>query len=309
MDIELFKYVLVLARHKNFSDASYEMSLSQSALSKNLSKIESELGGVRLFDRTTHPIKLTAAGENFIQYAERIVEDFDAAKLAMREYSLHSQGHLRLGSIPVMERLGLTPLIVAFRKKYPHINIELKERQNKELLELLKRAEIDLAFITASVPGVPVHPTISCYPLLSDDIVLVTNKSNPLAQKTSIDLAEAKDEVYFLLDSDSGMYQICMDAFQKAGLAPLKINESRSIETIIRLVVEGLGVSLLTWRLAKSFTMPEIVTIQLNRPFTRTTALGVRKQPRLAGPVRAFIKHALDWKAALSTIETKGIIR
>ena len=308
MDIELFKYVLVLARHKNFSDASYEMSLSQSALSKNLSKIESELGGVRLFDRTTHPIKLTAAGEKFIQYAQRIVEDFDAVKLAMREYSPHSQGHLRLGSIPVMERLGLTPLIVAFQKKYPKINIELKERQNKELLELLKRAEIDLAFITASVPGVSVHPTISCYPLMEDDIVLVTNQSNPLAKRLSIDLADAKDEVYFLLDSDSGMYQICMDAFQKAGLTPLKIHESRSIETIIRLVMEGLGVSFLTWRLAKSFTLPEIAIIQLNHPFKRTTALGVRDQPHLTVPVKAFVKHALEWKTSMDANETKGII-
>ena len=66
MEIDHLKNMLVLARHKNFSEAAYEISLSQSSLSKQLAKIESELGGIRLFDRSTRPIMLTDAGKEFI---------------------------------------------------------------------------------------------------------------------------------------------------------------------------------------------------------------------------------------------------
>ncbi len=299
MDIEQLKNVLALARYKNFTETSYEIALSQPALSKHLGKIENELGGVRLFDRTTRPIKLTDAGEKFIDYAQRIVEEFEALKLAVREYSLLSQGHLVVGSIPVMGRLGLTALIVAFKKEYSNINIEIKERQNKELLELLKRAELDLAFITAPVPSVSIHPSITCYPFMEDDIVLVTNKLNPLAKQTAIDLVDTENEVFFLLDSDSGMYQICMESFKKAGVMPAKIHESRNVETIIGLVTEGLGVTLLTWRLARSFIMSKITMVRLNNPFQRTTALAVRNQPHIAAPVKTFTKFALAWKSSL----------
>jgi DNA-binding transcriptional LysR family regulator len=297
MDIKQLKHILVLARHKNFSEASYEISLSQSSLSKNLVKIESELGGIRLFDRATRPIKLTDAGKEFIYYAQRIVDDFEALKLAMQEYNLLQQVHLVIGSIPVIARLGLTPLIVAFQKKYPKINVEIKERPNRELLNLLKRRELDVAFIT-DAPGTEIskHPMITYYTLLEDEIFLVTNQSNKIAQRISLDLAEAKNEVFILLDSDTGIYKICMDAFQKAGFTP-KIHESRNVETIMDLVSEGLGITLLTGRLARSFSIPNITMIRLNQPFKRITSMAVWNQPHLTFPVKTFIKHSLEWTA------------
>ena len=296
MDIKQLKYVLVLARHKNFSEASYEISMSQSSLSKHLVKIERELGGILLFDRTTRPIKLTDAGKEFIYYAQRIVDDFESLKLGMQEYNMIQQVNLAIGCIPVMARLGLTPLILTFQKKYPKINVEIKERPNRELLNLLKRREIDVALITAPGADVSKHPMITYYTLLEDEVFLVTNQSNKMAQRISIDLAEAKNEVFILLDSYTGIYKICMDAFQKAGFTP-KIHESRNVETIMELVAEGLGVTFLTGRLARSFSIPNITMVRLNQPFKRITSMAVWNQPHLTFPVRMFIKHSLEWTA------------
>jgi len=296
MDIKQLEYVLVLARHKNFSEAAYEVSLSQSSLSKHLIKVESELGGIQLFDRTTRPIKLTDAGKEFIYYAQRIVDDFEALKLTMQEYNIIQQIHLVIGGIPVMARIGLTSLIVAFQKKYPKINVEIKERPNRELLNLLKRREIDVAFITAPGDGVSKHPMITYYTLLEDEVFLFTNQSNKIAQRISIDLEEARNEVFILLDSYTGIYKTCMDAFQKAGFTP-KIHESRNVETIMELVAEGLGVTLVTGRLARSFNIPNLAMVRLNQPFKRITAMAVWNQPHLTFPVRTFIKHSLEWTA------------
>jgi LysR family transcriptional regulator, transcription activator of glutamate synthase operon len=304
LDIEQFKYVLAIARYKHFTEASYQMSMSQSSLSKQLSKIECDLGGVRLFDRASRPIKLTAAGQDFLPYAQRIVEEFEALKLAMREYTMYAQDHLVIGTIPIMGRMGLTPLIADFQKKYPKIKLELKERKNKELLELLRRAEIDVAFITAPKANSSEHPEITYYPLVEDDVVLVANESHPLAKRASINLAEAANEVFILVDSASGMYRISLDACHDAGFTPAVIRESRHIDTIIGLVAEGLGVSLLSRRMVRSSTSPNIAAVRLNETVKRVTALAVRNQPHLSVPAKTFINHSLAWKTALSAITT-----
>ncbi|MCL2336601.1 MAG: LysR family transcriptional regulator [Firmicutes bacterium] len=297
MDIKQLKYILVLARHKSLSEAAYEISLSQSSLSKNLVQIESELGGVLLFDRSTRPVKLTDAGKEFICYAQRMVDDFEALKLAMGKYQIMHQAHLVIGSIPVIARLGLTTLIVSFQKKHPQISVEIKERPSAELLHLLKRKEIDVAFIT--VPDDDFynkHPLFTYYTLLEDEIFLVVNQSHKFAQRVSIDLAEAKKEVFILLDSYTGIYNICMDAFQTAGFTP-QIYEIRNVETIMELVSEGLGVTLLTGRLARSFERPNITMVHLNQPFKRATAIVVWNQPQLAFPVKMFVEQSLEWAA------------
>ncbi len=299
MDIDDFKYVLALARCKNFTDASFEIALSQSSLSKHLGKIEREFSGVRLFDRATRPIHLTPAGETFIQHAHHIMEDFEALKAAMREYAVQSQGNLTIGSIPVMGRLGLAQLIVSFQKQYPKIDIEIKERQNKELIELLKRSELDLALLTIPESQMA-NSHVNFLPLIEDEVVLITDRRHTLAMQTSINLKDVANEVFILLDSDSGMYPIYLEAFRIAGFMP-KIQQTRNSETIVSLVAEGLGISLLTQRLVDTFDSSKIAQIRLNRPFKRTIALASRKQAHPSMPVVTFLKHALSWKSALLT--------
>ena len=87
-----------------------------------------------------------------------------------------------------------------------------------------------------------------------------------------------------------------MHAFQKAGFTP-KIHESRNVETIMVQVAEGLGVTLLTDRLVRSFNNPNITMVRLNQPFKRITSLAVWNQPHLSFPVKKFIEHSLEWAA------------
>ena len=69
LDLEQLKYVMAIVKHQHLTNASYELSISQSSLSKHLKKVEQELGGVQLFDRTTRNVTLTDAGQEFAKYA------------------------------------------------------------------------------------------------------------------------------------------------------------------------------------------------------------------------------------------------
>src|SRR3954447_10754713 len=137
MNIEQLKYVMAIVKHQHLTNASYEVSISQSSLSKYLKKVEEELGGVQLFDRTTRNVKLTAAGQEFSKYASRIIAEYENMMSAMEEFTSLERGGLSVGTIPVYSSRGLISLFTSFQKKYPGIQLEIKEKLTNELIDLL----------------------------------------------------------------------------------------------------------------------------------------------------------------------------
>ena len=87
LDLEQLKYVMAIVKHQHLTNASYEVSISQSSLSKYLKKVEEELDGVQLFDRTTRNVKLTDAGQEFAKYASRIIAEYENMMSAMKEFA------------------------------------------------------------------------------------------------------------------------------------------------------------------------------------------------------------------------------
>ena len=106
MEIQELKMLLALAERRNFTDAAYDCAISQSSLSKHLAKVESDLGGVRLFDRSTRPIAPTKEGEVFLAAAQQMSEIYDRMLLQLEDMRTQTRARLRIGSVPVMGRLG-----------------------------------------------------------------------------------------------------------------------------------------------------------------------------------------------------------
>ncbi|WP_312337675.1 LysR family transcriptional regulator [Anaerospora hongkongensis] len=292
MHIEQIKYILAAAKYKNFTNASYEVSLSQSSLSKHINRVEKELGGIKLFERTTRNVKLTVAGEEFINHAQRLLADYEEMQTSMKKYHALERGRLMVGTVQMMGRLGLTSVIATFSRKYPGIELDIKEKSTRDLLVLLHEKKIDVAFITLSIDSVA-EKTIITYPLIVDEVFLVVNQCHPFAKKRSIDLSEAANEQFIFIERTFGIHETFIKACEKAGFHPNIIYESAHVDTILGLVAERLGVSLLSSRIAKSF--PNVTLVRLNNPIKRITALAVPKQIQPPKPLKVFIKHALEW--------------
>ncbi|MFJ5717552.1 LysR family transcriptional regulator [Neobacillus sp. NPDC093127] len=295
MNIEQLKYVMAIVKHQHLTNASYEVSISQSSLSKYLIKLEKELGGVQLFDRTTRTVKLTAAGQEFAKYAGRILNEYDYMLNEMRAYTAGEKGVLSIGTIPVYSSRGLISLFSSFQKKYPEIQLEITEKMSSGLIELLKKAELDMAFI--ALPGnFDKLETLSAYPMIEDEVVLITQKLHPFANRESISLSEVKNEPFILMNQASTLFQICMEACKRAGFTPDITHESSQIDIIVGLVAEGLGVSLLTSKEADYFSKANISLIRLEKPINHTTALVISNRITKSNAMKAFIKHAQEWE-------------
>ncbi len=124
--------------------------------------------------------------------------------------------------------------------------------------------------------------------------MVIVNQEHPLARKGSIDLTELKDEKYICMKLNYGMRRISIDACHNAGFEPNIVYETSQVETISSLVSEGMGIALLTSRVARSVKKPSISIVNLYNAPKRVTSLALPQSDHLSPVVTAFRRFTLD---------------
>ena len=116
--------VLTIARRGSFRAAAADLEMSTSALSNVVAKLEADLG-VRLFNRTTRSVSLTGAGRAFVDEIAAPLEDIQAAMDAARSQQATPSGTLRVNTFATAAREILSPLVLAFIRRYPEVHVDL----------------------------------------------------------------------------------------------------------------------------------------------------------------------------------------
>lgn len=291
MDINQLKYFLVIVKHNHFTIAADELCLSQSSLSKQIKSLEEELG-VELFDRSKRNISLTPFGKEFVGFSTKVLQEYDEINSKIKKYKALENGQLRIGAVSNMNQYGITSLIASFQKRFSNIQIEIKQRKTKELLNLFKTGEIDVAFFTSDSIT---DSSFDIYPVMQDELVLITDVNSKFSNNQKISLSEISYENFIYFESTSGMYEIFTQACTKSGFTPNIVHKCAQADTIIELVAEGIGVSLLTNKVVSYFNNPRIKIIPFKDPIIVTTYLTVPAGKRLSESVTSFIKFSLKW--------------
>ncbi|MBU2703728.1 LysR family hydrogen peroxide-inducible transcriptional activator [Sporomusaceae bacterium BoRhaA] len=292
MELHQLEYILAVVKYHHFSHAAAEICISQSTLSQQIGKLEEELG-IRLFKRTTRTVSLTPAGKEFIAYAANILTEITLAKRAMQEFISVERGQLVIGAIPIIGFLGLTSVIASFQRAYPNLHLEIREDASDQLLEALQTSEIDVALLTPP-SNYEQYDDIHFYPLINDDLVLIVNQGHPLSKKRMVELVELKNENHICMKATYGMLRVNLEACHRAGFNPNIVYQSSQVETISALVAEGLGVSLLTSRVAKSLKKASIRIVKIHNAPKRTTALAISQNNNHSPAITAFCKFVFD---------------
>lgn len=294
MDIQQLKMLLILAEHRNFTEAAYDCAISQSSLSKHLMKVESELGSVHLFDRSTRPVSPTKEGEVFLTAARQMVDIYDNMLLSLEGMRDESCSRLRIGSIPVMGRLGVSAMIKEFRWTLPSASdIEIVDRPSKDLLELLAAKKIDTAVLVLPHQQ-ELGGSFLTYRLASNPLYLIISQKHPkccLLQKKMMPLSE---EVIAIPDEKTGMYAACKQACKALGIPERQVRAYRNIETILELVREQECIGLLTGYMVSSYDYMDVLSIPF-QPEIYTDIVLVTRNEKSAPLLRQFIDHAREW--------------
>lgn len=291
--IEQLTYFLKLYECKNFSSASYKLCISQSTLSKQIKSLESELNTV-LFYRNPRNILLTDAGEEFLIYAKKTIKEYNSIFSSLKKYNNTTNTKLNIGTIPVITQYQITSAIAEFKKLYPNIHINIVEDNSSNIFHKLIDSEFNLGIVRDFNLSTDIFDKIN---LSDDELVLVVSKEHPLAQKSNVSLLDIKDEKFILLGPKSGIYERCMNEFNKHSLSPNIITKLYKIESILGLVTENLGVTLLMKKVINSFNTSNLIIIPLKHPIKAKLTLINQKDKTLSNSedlFKNFIKEYFE---------------
>ena len=229
MNIRHIQYVLTMLREGSITAASKKLFVSQPALSQTLKQIEQDLGAT-IFDRTTDPISLTYAGQQYVDAALQVL-DIDRnlrARIAETKKELH--GRLRLG-ISMQRGLQILPQVIPdFSRMYPYIRIELIEHGSATLEHMTAEGQCDLALITTNEKPNKLH-----YELIeSEEVVLMAARSTELAHRFSdgepIEITQAQNEKFVSMREGHSVRTIQDRLFERHHLTPTILMETTNME-------------------------------------------------------------------------------
>jgi len=229
MNIRHIQYVLTILREGSITAASKKLFVSQPALSQTLKQIEQDLGAT-IFDRTTDPISLTYAGQQYVDAALQVL-DIDRnlrARIAETKKELH--GRLRLG-ISMQRGLQILPQVIPdFSRMYPYMRIELIEHGSATLEHMTAEGQCDLALITTNEKPNKLH-----YELIeSEEVVLMAARSTELAHRFSdgepIEITQAQNEKFVSMREGHSVRTIQDRLFERHHLTPTILMETTNME-------------------------------------------------------------------------------
>lgn len=291
MEFHQLEYFLAVAKYQSFTKAAEEINVSQSSLSIQIGKLEAELG-VRLFERTTRSLFLTAVGKEFQPYALRMMADSKAAKVMIEQFISADRGTIKIGAFPGSRYFGFIDLVSQFKKISPNITFDIFEAECLGLLATLKSLEIDVAFLTHY------HETdgIHFYPLYDDHLVLALHQNHPLASRTSISLEELTSEP-LIFNVETTVYKNALEAFDQLGLTPnIVLRTHGHLSSTLGFVSSGLGGTMISSKVAQYYENRGFSFLDLQPAIPRTTYLGVpaihEKRPIINTFLQFVLKNA-----------------
>lgn len=241
MELRQLKYFVKSAEYLNFSVAAKHLYITQSTLSQQIKQLEFELG-FELFLRNSRHISLTEAGEEFLPFARRTIQDAEDGVQRLHDLQHVKAGKLRVGVTYSLSTV-LTEGVLEFMKVYPGIKLEVCYKTVNELLELLKENRLD--FILSYKPLFDA-PDVESMPLFGNALAVVVSKDHPLAVRKNITLNEISGLPLVLPSHDLQARMMLERLIQGKGIeysSRLELNETN---ILLQMVSTGSYVTILS---------------------------------------------------------------
>jgi DNA-binding transcriptional LysR family regulator len=243
MELRHLRYFAAVAHHLNYSEASRRLHVAQPAISQTILDLEEEIGA-KLFLRSNRNVRLTAAGEVLLEEVQSILKRADEAKRATQRAARGEVGTLRLGFIAEATAPILPPLVQAYRRQYPDVELQLQHMNPDAQFAAFEDGKLDLGFSR------PLLPEKGAYfeeeMIYSDYLVAILPPKHPLAKERKIQLQKLSSESFVLFHrvGAPGQFDEAVGMCRQAGFTPNVRHETDLMTTVFVLVESGLGVSL-----------------------------------------------------------------
>lgn len=244
MTITQLKYALAIAEHQNFTKAAESCFVTQPTLSTQIQKLEDELD-IIIFDRGKKPIELTEVGRKIVFQARNIVNEADRIQDIVDQQKGFIGGEFRLGIIPTVMPTLLPMFLKNFIKKYPKVKLKIEELTTEEILTRINEGHLDAAIAATPLENENIKERVLYY----EPFVAYIPDNHRLKDKKTIEVSDLEIDDMLLLEDGhcfrDGVINLCK-TFKDQPEDNFQL-ESGSIETLIKLSNEGLGMTLLPY--------------------------------------------------------------
>ena len=243
MELRHLRYFAAVAEELHFGRAAKRLHISQPPLSMQIRALEEELG-VTLLNRTQRSVSLTQAGNALLAEAKHILARVDQAILTTRRAGRGEIGELLVGFISVADYNVLPEVLREFRRRFPLVNLTLREATTDAQLRDLVAGRIDVGFVLPPVN----EPALESVAILREPLIAALPEKHPLARKPGkLALEKLKDAPFILIPRANapGLYDDIVSCCKTAGFSPRVEQEAIQMQTIVSLVSAELGVALI----------------------------------------------------------------
>jgi DNA-binding transcriptional LysR family regulator len=270
------RYFVEIAECGSFSAAAERLYIAQSALSRQIKELETQLG-TALFERTARQPRLTAAGQAFLGRARRLLTDLDKAEQLVREVGQGLRGSLRLNhssTVPLtgrlLERLG------GYLDANPGVTLEIAQQSSEAQLQDIAEGRLEIGLLR--LPVLRQHEEVSLHELFTEPLLLAVAADHRLSSARSVRLEHLREERFISIPhrQRGGLSYLSASLCMNAGFFPQAAQVVSRKTTQLQLIQAGFGVALLPQSM-REIAPASVCFVPLAETCESTVALACRQ--------------------------------
>lgn len=249
MNLEYLRTFVSIVEHGSLSAAARAKRISQPAVTKQVQRLESEIGLPLLVRGSRRPLELTPAGERLLVFARETLDRLEALEREFAAVKAIGSGTLSIAASTIPGEHVLPALLAEFRKVHPGIKVYLSISDTADVVEKLLADSADIGVIGS----VPTKPGLRLEPLVADEIVLVVPPDHAFSGRATVWVAELRGQPLVLREEGSGTRHSVEQALAAAGLSlpPEDVALTLgSTQAILQAAAQGLGLGFASARAA-----------------------------------------------------------
>ena len=284
MELQQLRYFVRVAETGKFTAAARDLHVAQPSISKQVRKLEAELGAV-LLERRKTGIALTDAGAILLPWAKRVLGDLDGARSEVASLTSLERGRLSVGATPSVSTVLLPRVLAAFHSEHPGITINVVEAGSRDLVDRLASGVLDLALVILPVPRAELFETV---PLIREELVLAVAKKHPLARRKTVRVSDLRGVPLVMFRDGYDLRSATITACEQAGFHPTFAIEGAEMDGVLRMAAVGIGVAVVPSMVVERGG--PLVAIRIVQPtLSRSVGVAFRRDRHHSRAADAFV--------------------
>ncbi|SFU83692.1 transcriptional regulator, LysR family [Polaromonas sp. YR568] len=241
MDLRQLSYFVAVAEELSFSRAAVRVHISQPPLSRQIAKLEEELGAV-LLARSSHEVTLTPAGHALLDEARRLLAQAGGIKDVVARAQRGETGSLRIGFVGSTLYTSVPALLSRYRQLYPQVAVSVQQATVAKQTVMLKNGDIDIGIIRQPITDAK----LVTRSLFKEDFMVALPAHHRLAGQQAVALKALADEdfVFFSRSEAPAIHEQLRRMCEAAGFSPRIVQEVYPMSTVVGLVAAGVGIAI-----------------------------------------------------------------